>query len=98
MAYDWKGWAQNGTIHTTYRREIFRGGIYGDAQKVSVDCKSLKISLPEARMISEERELIETDPIILKRYKELNSSMQRWEIPSIGSETAMVAARCSGAN
>lgn len=98
MAYDWHGWVQNGSIYATTRREIFHGQVNGIEERVEVDCKNLMIRLPEARLISEETELGETDPQILKRHKVLNANVRQWEIPSKGSETAMVAARCSAAD
>ena len=95
--YDWKGWKRNGIIYTTTRQsppwfnESGRALSIGISEKISVNCQTFQLRLPEARMTSGYSD----DPVIQKRFNELDRHAQRWRLPQEGPETEMVAALCS---
>lgn len=97
--YDWKGWTRNGSIYTTTRQypSIFtKNGKWPSLsmpEKISVNCRTFQLRLPEARMTSG---YYGEDPVIQKRFEELDRYAQRWRLPEEGPETEMVAALCSG--
>lgn len=90
--YDWQGWVRAGTIYTTYRRSPNNMLSTFGQEKISVDCRILQIK--EYMSKSNELRLASfKDPVIRERFKSL--ATPEWRLPEQGSETAMVAARCS---
>lgn len=92
MEYDWQGWVLSGTVYTTNRRTPPRGSSYCEQEQISVDCRILRIKEYISKLGKFQIESIE-DPAIRENYR--SALTPEWRLPKQGSETAMVAARCS---